>query len=99
MVYGVKEGLDIEIHHPVVTPAVRARLRDRLMGAFTGSISERGGMKDSFQSRLDPCLCHHLRYPIRHRGNTERTHTSVRFGDVHLTDRFGEITPRAHPVP
>jgi len=99
VVEGVKEALDIEINHPVIPPAMGPRLRESLMGACPGPIPERGGMKDGFQSRLDPLLYHRLRHPIRHRRNPQRAYPSTRFRDVHLTDRFGEITPRAHPVP
>ncbi|CSL00924.1 Uncharacterised protein [Shigella sonnei] len=56
-------------------------------------------MEQGFQYRLEYLLNDHLGDPVRHGRNTERTYTTVSFGNVHTPYRLRHITAGSHSVP
>ena len=76
----VKEGLDIEIKNPVMTPASLPRRADRIERRFAGPVSIGIRVELWFRQRFQMPFDHHLGDAIRDRGNSQRARLAITLG-------------------
>src|SRR5580704_13779700 len=92
----VEVALDVDIEHPVVTPAPLTRCPDCVDGRTARSISVGVIMEDGLQIPLDDFLGD----AIGDRWNTKRPLTaSPGLRDHHPSHRRRKVAPRGHSVP
>jgi len=87
----VQERLDVEVEHPVISPAAltcRAHGVDR---RAAGSVTVTVRMEQRVQARLPIPADNLLRDSIRHRWDTQRPRPARRLRNIHPPHRLGEI--------
>ena len=96
----VKETFDIQIDHPVATPATLTRHPHRIQGRLAGSIPVRVGMEVWFDMRFKHQLHDHLGDSVRNGRNAQRSSLPrVAFWNLDETHWRREVTSRRHSIP
>ena len=96
----IEETLDVEIKHPVMSPATLPCLDQRIMRRLPRPISVGVSVKHRLQDRFQVSLDHHLGNPVGDRRNPERSgSSSIAFRYVNATHGWWKVTPRRHSIP
>jgi len=95
----IKETSDVQIEHPVLTPASLPRHGQCILCRPTGAIPIRVHMKHRFQYGLQDSLHNRLGDAIRDRWNSQRPRSSIVLRDVYPANRWRKITARRHSIP
>src|SRR6266567_7118749 len=89
----IEETLDVEIKHPVITPAALAGYCKRLMCGAPGSISIGVFVEHRLQDSLQISLHHHLGDSVRNRRYPERPGPPIALRYVHPAHGWRVVTP------
>jgi hypothetical protein len=95
----IKEASDVQVQHPVVTPASLPRHSQCILCRSAGAIPIGVSMEHRFQYWLQVPLNHRLGDAIRNRRYTERPRFPTVLRYLYLAHRWREITARRHPIP
>jgi site-specific DNA recombinase len=87
----VEEALDVDVEHPVGTPASLAGRPDGVDRRPAGTITVGVGVERRFQQRLQVSTDHLLRDTIGDRRDTQRPHPAACFRYVHPAYRRGHV--------
>src|SRR5450631_2228162 len=99
MIESLEESLDVEIEYPIVAPASLPRNGKGIFRRFLRPVSIRVLVELRIDDRLEKARDHHLRDPIRDRGNPQRARSAVAFWNLYATYRWREIAARCKTVP
>ena len=95
----VKEGLDIEIKNPVMTPASLPRRADRIERRFAGPVSIGIRVELWFRQRFQMPFDHHLGDAIRDRGNSQRARLAITLRYVDPPHRWRKVAAGRQTIP
>src|SRR5271156_111949 len=95
----VEERLDVEVQHPVVSPAPLTRPAHGRDRRTAGSVTVGVRMEHRVPSRLQIPADNLLRDSIRHRWYAQRPRPARRLRNVHPPHRLREIAPRGQAIP
>src|ERR1017187_1554144 len=95
----VEERLDVEVEHPVVSPASLTRRAHGINRRAAWSVTVGVRMEHRVQARLQIPADNLLRDSIRQRWDTQRPRPAPRLRNVHPPHRLGEIASRGQSVP
>jgi len=95
----VKEGLDIEIKNPVMTPASLPRRTDRIERRFAGPVSIGVVVEPGFHQRLEEPFDHHLGNAVGDRGNPQRPRLAIALRYVDPAHRRRKVAAGRQPIP
>src|SRR5215468_11666695 len=99
MIDVVKEAFDVDIQHPVKSPAALARHRNRLMRRSPGSVPVGVPMEVRINLRLKTVLDHHLSHPVRDGGDPQRACPTTFLRYFHTSDGRRVIAPGGQAIP
>ena len=99
MIDRIEETFDIEVEHPAIAPASLPRYAEGIFRRFSRPVSVRVRMELRLKNRLQETRYHHLRDPVRNRGNTQRSRPAVVFGDIDTTYRRRKVAARRQAIP
>src|SRR5664280_1560111 len=88
----VEEAFDVEIEHPVMTPASLPCHSQCIVRRPTGTIPIRVLMEHWFHKRLQVSLDHRLGDSVRNRRDTQRPRSTIAFRDVYPSDWRRQVT-------
>jgi len=92
VIYPVKEGFQVQIHHPAATfPGAALSVSDRLMRRASRTKAVTVGVEARFPILLDNLGNRLLDEAIQHRRNAQWAGTAVWFGDGDPPDRFRSV--------
>jgi site-specific DNA recombinase len=98
--HGVEERLDVQINHPVVSPAPPSACRDRVQRRTIRPVAVGIRVEDRFELSLQMPGHDRLRDSVRDRGHPQRAGpTTVRLRYLHRPHRRRKVGSRRHPVP
>ena len=89
----VEEAFDIEIEHPVVTPAALTSCAHGIERRSAGPVAIGVGVEYRLQTWLQETTSDLLGDAIRYRRNAQRTRAAVRFRNVHSSHRRRKVAP------
>ena len=95
----LKETFDVQVQHPVVSPASLPRHSQCIVCRPPGAIPIGVAMEDRLQYWLQIPLHYRLGDAVRDSRNSERSRPSLSLRYVNPANRRREITARRHPVP
>src|SRR5215216_1888664 len=95
----VEVTFDVEVEHPVVSPAALTGLANGIDRRSAGPVAIRVGMEHRLQMRLQVSAGNLLGDAVRYRRNTQRARTAIRFRNTHAPHRRRKVAPRGHPIP
>jgi hypothetical protein len=89
----IEEALDVEIEHPVVTPAALASLAHGLDRRFAGPVAVGVGVERRLQDRLQVASDNLLSDAIGNRRNTQRSRSAIRLWNIDPPHRRRKVAP------
>src|SRR5258708_30981534 len=95
----VEERLDVEVEHPVVSPAPLTRRAHAVNRRTAWSVTVGVRMEQRVQSRLQIPADNLLRDSIRHRWYTQRPRPAPRLRNAHPPHRFAQIASSGKSIP
>ena len=99
MIDRLEESLDVEIEHPVTSPASLPSDVQSFFRRFPWPISIGIRMKMRLQNRLQKARDYHLRDPICNRWYAQRSHSAVTFGNLDATYWRRVVAARCQSIP
>ncbi len=100
MGHAVEEHADVQIEHPVLSPAALTSLGQRVVGGSPRTVAVAVGVEDRLQLLLQQHGGCSLGDAVGHRGHAEHPDPSpMVLGDLHRSHGHGEVAAGAHPVP
>src|ERR1700675_5060720 len=95
----VEVSLDIDVEHPVVSPAALTGLAHRIDCRFAGSVAVGVGMKHRLQNRLQVTTGDLLGAAIGDSWNAQRPRATPGFRNIDPPHRRRKVAPRGHAIP
>src|SRR6266851_3193594 len=95
----VEVSFNIEVEHPVVSPAALTGLAHRIDCRFAGSVAVGVRMKHRLQNRLQVTTDDFLGAAIGDSWNTQRPRTAPCFRNIDPPHRRRKVAPRGHAIP
>ena len=89
----VEVSFDVDVEHPVVSPAALTGLAHCIDRRFAGSVAVGVRMKYWLQNRLQVTTDDLLGDPVGDRWNAQRTCTAIRFRDIDPPHRRRKVAP------
>ena len=96
----VEEGPDVDVQHPVLSPAALTGHGQSVMGTAPGTIAIAVTVEDRLKLLFQQHRCCGLGdavHRVRHPQHPDPGPVVLRY--LHRPHRPGEVTPRTHPVP
>ena len=99
--HAVEERPDVELDHPVASPASLPAYPDRIQRGLTRPVAVGVGVEHRFHARLQIHPHHRLGNPVGHGRHPEDSHpgTTAVLGDLHRFHRRREVAARREPIP
>src|SRR6266853_5686015 len=95
----VEVSFDIEVEHPVVSPAALTGLAHRIDCRFARSVAVGVRMKHRLQNRLQVTTDDFLGAAIGNSWNTQRSRTASCFRNIDPPHWRRKVAPRGHAIP
>src|SRR5882757_3307210 len=89
----IEEALDVEIEHPVVTPAALASLVHGIDRRFAGPVAIGVGVERRLKDRLQVASDNLLSDAIGNRRNTQRSRSAIRLWNIDPPHRRRKVAP------
>ena len=89
----IEEALDVDIEHPVVTPAALAGLVHGIDRRFAGPVAIRVGVEHRLQTRLQVATGDLLSDAIRDRRDAQRARATVCLRNIDPPHRRRKVAP------
>src|SRR5215475_9547157 len=95
----VEISFDIEVEHPVVSPAALTGLAHSIDGRFAGSVAVGVRMKHWLQNWLQVTMDDFLGNAVGDSWNTQRPRTAPCFRNIDPPHPRRKVAPRGHAIP
>src|SRR6266540_1012613 len=100
MINAVEELLDVQVDHPVGSPAAPPADLHRVLRGSPGTVAVRVRMEGRLDPRLQSAGYHRLSDPVGHGRHPQNSGApTMRLRYFHRPHRRREVAPRGHPIP